>query len=74
MAVAFAGGEIDAEIGQLKFVMKSWGSSTDALKFEELAHRPCTREDFTTRKNVDEWTDFDYEPSPYGFYAMDDAS
>ena len=39
-------GELDPEIGQLKFFMKSWASSTEEIKFTEMISRPCEKDDF----------------------------
>ena len=32
----------DPEIGELKFILKNWGSSTDDLDFKTLEERKCT--------------------------------
>ena len=58
IAAAFVGNSVeealDPEIGQLKFVMKSWTSSTDDLKFNDLASRPCQSGDFEQAVTTDE--------------------
>ena len=36
----------DPDIGELKFVLKSWGAASGDLEFKELTHRKCTNEDF----------------------------
>ena len=58
IAAAFVGNSeddaLDPEIGQLKFVMKSWASSTDDLKFNDLASRPCQSDDFAQAVTTDE--------------------
>ena len=56
----------DPEIGELKFLLKSWASATDDVHFEELKLRPCTKEDF---EPSDEG-----QSSKYGFHELDEAS
>ena len=50
MAAAFVGDgdfqDNDPEIGEIKFLIKSWASSTDDVKFTELKKRKCKEEDF----------------------------
>ena len=38
--------EEDPEIGELKFVIKSWDDVNSILQFRELKQRKCTPEDF----------------------------
>ena len=53
----------DPEVGKLKFVMKTWKSSTSMPEFIELEQRPCTDEDFDTDSRGS-------RRSRYGFYPM----
>ena len=53
----------DPEVGTLKFVMKTWKSSTSMPEFIELKQRTCTQEDFDTETRGD-------KRSRYGFYPM----
>ena len=55
----------DPEIGQLKFVMKTWKSSTSAPQFIELKQRQCTEDDFDTDSRGD-------RRSRYGFFPMNE--
>lgn len=69
IAAAFVGGSDltpDPEIGELKFILKQWGSTTGDLVFQELKQRPCTPEDFQI--------DAGQSRSSYGFYPMDEST
>ena len=50
VAAAFVGDgdfqDNDPEIGEVKFLIKSWASSTDDVKFTELKKRKCRYDDF----------------------------
>ena len=55
VAAAFVGGSEltpDPEIGELKFILKNWGSSTDDLDFRTLKERSCTEQDFEIKDNT----------------------
>ena len=51
----------DPEVGELKFVLKSW-EDAGPIKMKELASRICTEDDFLV-KGED-------EKSSYGFYPI----
>ena len=40
------GTKIDPDYASLKFLIKSWDSSTDQVKFREIDQRECLKEDF----------------------------
>ena len=68
VAAAFVGGSNltpDPEIGELKFILKSWSDASGDLEFRDLKDRKCTEEDF---KSVNR------DPSEYGFYSMDGST
>ena len=70
IAAAFAGtADLDPEIGQLKFFMKSWTSSTDEIKFTEMISRPCEKDDFIESLEAKEG-----QTSNYGFFRMDERT
>ena len=49
LAAAFVGyQDEDKDIGELKFVLKTWKSSAEEVQFTELKQRRCTAEDFAT--------------------------
>lgn len=60
--------DLDPEVGQLKFIMKSWTTSTEELKFIDIPSRPCQRNDFIGSSEVEG------ETSAYGFHPMDEAT
>ena len=62
-------GDLDPEIGQLKFFMKSWASSTEEIKFIEMISRPCEKEDFIESSDAEEG-----QTSAYGFFPMDETT
>lgn len=69
IAAAFVGGSDltpDPQIGELKFVLKQWGSASGDLEFKELKQRPCTKADFEINDGE--------QRSSYGFYAMDEST
>ena len=55
----------DEEIGELKFILKSWGNASGDLEFKELTHRKCTNADFVNPSGGQ---------SEYGFFEMDDTT
>ena len=70
IAAAFVGtGNLDPEIGQLKFFMKSWASSTEEIKFTDMISRHCEKDDFIESSDAEEG-----QKSAYGFFPMDDTT
>ena len=49
LAASFVGyQDEDLDIGDIKFLLKTWKSSTSEVQFTELKQRRCTEEDFAT--------------------------
>ena len=49
LAASFVGyQEEDLDIGELKFILKTWKNSNEEVEFTELKQRRCTAEDFET--------------------------
>ena len=49
LAASFVGyQDEDLDIGDIKFLLKSWKSSTEEVQFYDLKQRRCTAEDFAT--------------------------
>ena len=69
IATAFwsAAGPLVPEIGQLKFIIKSWGGAEEAVQFTDLRQRPCTDDDFNKRDDPS-------EDSIYGFHSLSKAT
>ena len=70
MAAAFVGDgdfqDDDPEIGEIKFLIKSWGSTTEDVKFKELNKRKCQEKDFEVVGDSDR--------SEHGFFATDEGA
>ena len=56
----------DPEIGQMKFMIKSWQKANEAVKFTELTQRACNAGDFVTAGDLGQ--------NAYGFYPMSDSA
>ena len=55
----------DEDIGELKFILKTWGTASGDLEFKELKHRKCQDADFVNPRGGQ---------TEYGFFEMDETT